>query len=77
MAVSTIDRISAAITRIEAASADRATAADALARRHAALRTRMADAIAALDELIEQTENAASDEPLAVDETDAEDAHDG
>ncbi len=77
MAVSTIDRISAAITRIEAASANRATAADALARRHAALRTRMADAIAALDELIVQTESDASDEPSGVDETDAEDGQDG
>ena len=47
-----IERIHAAIARIEAASARRAEAGEALARRHAALRTRMTEAVAALDDVI-------------------------
>ena len=45
-------RIDAAIVRIEAAVATRADAADALARRHAALKARMAEAVSALDDVI-------------------------
>ena len=47
-----IDRIHAAIQRIEAASDRRARASDALAERHTALRSRMGEAVAALDDLI-------------------------
>ena len=47
-----LDRIDRAIERIEAAVASRARAGDALAKRHAALKSRMADAVAALDEVI-------------------------
>ena len=47
-----IDRIDAAIARIAAAAARRAQASDALTNRHAALRTRMTEAVAALDEVI-------------------------
>lgn len=49
---SAVDRIDAAIARIEAQIALRAEAGDALARRHAALKARMAEAVAALDEVI-------------------------
>ena len=45
-------RIDAALQRIEAAAARKAEAAEAIARRHGALRTRMAEAVAALDDLI-------------------------
>lgn len=45
-------RIEAALARIEAAIAARGKAADALARRHAALKTRMAEAVQALDDVI-------------------------
>lgn len=45
-------RIDAALQRIEAAAARKAEAAEAITRRHGALRTRMAEAVAALDELI-------------------------
>ena len=45
-------RIDAAIVRIETAVAARADAADALARRHAALKARMAEAVVALDDVI-------------------------
>ena len=45
-------RIDAAIVRIEAVIAVRADAADALARRHAALKARMAEAVIALDDVI-------------------------
>jgi len=45
-------RIDAAITRIEAALAQRARTADVLQRRHAALKARMAEAVTALDEVI-------------------------
>jgi len=47
-------RIEAAIGRIEAALAQRARSADALQRRHAALKARMADAVTALDEVIQR-----------------------
>lgn len=52
MVVSPQERIDAAIARIEAAGKHRATATEALAGRHAALRTRMTEAIAALDDVI-------------------------
>lgn len=47
-----LDRIDHAIARIEAAVAARARDGDALARRHAALKARMAEAVSALDEVI-------------------------
>ena len=47
-----VDRIDAAIARIEAQSASRAEAADALTTRHAALKARMGEAVAALDDVI-------------------------
>jgi hypothetical protein len=47
-----IDRIDAAIARIAAAAARRAQASEKLTNRHAALRTRMTEAVAALDEVI-------------------------
>ena len=50
--LSAADRIDAAVARIEAAIAARATAGDALARRHEALKARMAEAVAALDDVI-------------------------
>ena len=46
------DRIDTAIARIESAIAARAASADALTRRHSALKARMADAVKALDEVI-------------------------
>ncbi|MDQ2893302.1 MAG: hypothetical protein M3R64_09490 [Pseudomonadota bacterium] len=46
------DRIDDAIARIEAAIDTRATAAERLSHRHAALKARMAEAVAALDEVI-------------------------
>lgn len=46
------DRIDAAVARIETAIAARAAAGDALARRHDALKARMAEAVAALDDVI-------------------------
>ena len=49
---SAAERVDAAIARIEAAIADRAARGEALARRHAALKARMADAVSALDEVI-------------------------
>jgi hypothetical protein len=49
---SAIDRIERAVERIEQASMARLQTADSLARRHAALRARMAEAVKALDELI-------------------------
>ena len=48
----TLARIDAALQRIEAAAARRTDAAEAIARRHGALRARMAEAVAALDDLI-------------------------
>jgi hypothetical protein len=49
---SAVDRIDVAIARIEAQIAARSEAADALANRHAALKARMAEAVAALDDVI-------------------------
>ena len=46
------DRIEAAINRIEAAVAARAADARDLSTRHEALRARMAEAVAALDDVI-------------------------
>ena len=45
-------RIDAALSRIEKALTQRAAAAEALTRRHAALKARMAEAVAALDDVI-------------------------
>lgn len=50
--VSAADRIERAIARIEAASARRMREAEALGRRHAALRESMTEAVAALDDVI-------------------------
>ena len=47
-----VDRIDAAIARIEAAITARARSSDSLAKRHAALKARMAEAVAALDDVI-------------------------
>ena len=52
------DRIDAALARIEAAIATRAASAEALARRHAALKARMAEAVAALDDVIVKGQGA-------------------
>lgn len=49
---SAAERIDRAIARIEAASARRKAEADALTERHAALRRSMADAVAALDDVL-------------------------
>ena len=46
------DRIDAALARIEKAIAARTAGAEALARRHAALKARMAEAVSALDDVI-------------------------
>lgn len=46
------ERIDRAIARIQAAVAARAASGDALARRHAALKARMAEALSALDDVI-------------------------
>jgi hypothetical protein len=51
---SALDRIDRAIARIEAAVAARVRADAAASRRHEALRSRVSQAIAALDTLIEQ-----------------------
>lgn len=55
-APSAVERIDRAITRIEAAVAARDQASDALTRRHEALRTRMSEAIAALDSVVGREE---------------------
>ncbi|MEG3180594.1 hypothetical protein [Sphingomonas sp. LT1P40] len=49
-----LGRIERALARIEAAAAKRAFDADALQRRHVALREKVEDAIEALDALIEK-----------------------
>ena len=46
------ERIDAAIARIEAAIAKRTKDAESLAQRHDALKARMAEAVAALDDVI-------------------------
>ena len=53
-APSALDRIERALTRIEAAAARRAFDAERLEHRHAALRGKVEEAIAALDALIVQ-----------------------
>ncbi|MBB4610073.1 hypothetical protein [Sphingomonas yabuuchiae] len=50
--LSSVERIDRAIARIEGAIRNRATKEDALARRHAALKARMAEAVTALDDVI-------------------------
>jgi hypothetical protein len=50
--LSAADRIDAAFERIEAAIAARTASADALTRRHTALKARMAEAVQALDDVI-------------------------
>lgn len=52
---SAADRIERAIARIERAVAVRAADSEALAKRHAALKARMAEAVSALDEVIART----------------------
>jgi hypothetical protein len=47
-----IDRLDAAITRVERVLEQRLAAAATLARRHEALREKMGEAVAALDEII-------------------------
>jgi hypothetical protein len=47
-----LDRIDRALARIDAALAARSRAGEDMVRRHAALRARMEDAVAALDDLI-------------------------
>ncbi len=56
-APSALDRIERALTRIEAAAARRAFDAERLEHRHAALRGRVEEAIAALDALIEREDS--------------------
>jgi hypothetical protein len=51
--LSPLDRIDRALARIETALRQRDEAHAALEQRHAALRTRVADAVEALDQLIE------------------------
>ncbi len=51
---SALERIERALTRIEAAAARRAFDAERLEHRHAVLRSKVEQAIAALDALIEQ-----------------------
>ncbi len=46
------DRIDTALARIEAAIAARTAGAEAMSRRHAALKARMAEAVSALDDVI-------------------------
>ena len=50
--IAAVDRIDRALSRIEAAAAARDTSVVALTRRHEALRSRMAEAVAALDAVI-------------------------
>ena len=47
-----LERIERAMTRIETAIADRSRAEQAMARRHAELKARMAEAVTALDDVI-------------------------
>ena len=52
-----LDRIDRALARIEAAAAQRDTSRARLIERHETLRRRMAEAIAALDAVIEREQN--------------------
>lgn len=56
------DRIEQALARIEAAASVRAYASARLARRHALLRQRMEEAVAAIDVLIENETATAEEE---------------
>jgi hypothetical protein len=49
-----MERIEAALRRIETAAAARAAESAALARRHAVLRERMSEAVSALDTVLAQ-----------------------
>ena len=53
-----LDRIDRALARIDAALATRARASEDMIRRHAALRARMEEAVAALDDLIANGDGA-------------------
>lgn len=55
-----LNRIDAAIARIERAAATARTDREALSRRHEQLRGEIADAIAALDAVIDRSESAES-----------------
>ena len=50
--LSSVERIDRAIARIEQTIRSRAAKEDALTRRHAALKARMAEAVSALDDVI-------------------------
>lgn len=54
----TLDRIDRALARIEAAAAARTASNVALVHRHETLRTRMAEAVAALDAVIAREADA-------------------
>ncbi len=56
-------RIETALARIEAALAARTAAAEALARRHATLRARMGEAVAAIDALIAREGDGEEEDP--------------
>lgn len=53
-----VDRIEAALARIEAAARQRGDERRDLARRHAQLRDRVAEAVAAIDDLSARAERA-------------------
>jgi hypothetical protein len=61
MAESSADRIEQALARIEAAAAARAYTTERLARRHAKLRARIADAVTSLDALIARESASVAD----------------
>ncbi|MET0308110.1 MAG: hypothetical protein ABW023_05330 [Sphingomonas sp.] len=62
MADSIADRIEQALARIEAAATARAYTSARLARRHAVLRERMEEAVAAIDALIASEADDAAEE---------------
>jgi hypothetical protein len=53
-----LDRIDRALARIDAALAARARASEEMVRRHAALRARMEEAVAALDDVMARGSDA-------------------
>jgi len=55
--ISPLQRIEAAVARIEAAAAAQRQESDSLARRHATLREAMASAVGTLDEIIAREGN--------------------
>jgi hypothetical protein len=57
-ALTSIARIDTALARIEAAARARTAEVDSLGRRHAALRARMEEAVAALDAVIAGEDDA-------------------